>query len=280
MIITSNNNDQIKSIVQLQESAKARELADTYVVEGLKMVKEAPKELVKKIFVSEAYIAKNKDVIDINNPKVQIVAEKVYKKVTDTVSPQGILALVAKKHYNLDEMIYEHKQTMMVTSELTSAKAKEVFRINNLRKNFLLIDRVQDPGNLGTIVRTAEGAGIAGVIISDDSVDLFNPKTIRSTMGSVYRMPYIVTDSLLSVIDKLQAEGLKVYASTIDGNISYEKPKYNKTGVGFVVGNESNGVSDMIVSRADDTISIPMSGQVESLNVAVASSILMYKGRC
>lgn len=280
MVITSNNNDQIKAISQLKENAKARNMADSYVVEGIKMVNEVPKECIKKIYVSETYAVKNKEEVDINNPKVQLVADKVYKKISDTVTPQGIMAIVEKKHYNLDELIYEHNQTMMITSEFTPAKAKEVFRVNNMKKNFIIVDRVQDPGNLGTILRTAEGAGIAGVIISADSVDLFNPKTIRSTMGSIYRMPYIIAESMETTIDKLKNEGIEVYAATLDGTIDYQKPKYNKTGVAFVVGNESNGVSEAVIARATNTISIPMSGDVESLNAAVAASILMYNARC
>ena len=144
------------------------------------------------------------------------------------------------------------------------------------KTHLLILESIQDPGNLGTMLRTGEGAGITGVIMNRTTVDLFNPKTIRSTMGSIYRMPYVVTDDLSGTIKELQADGVKVYAAHLKGTMQYDEPDYTGASA-FLIGNEGNGLTDEIADLADTYIKIPMCGQVESLNAAISATLLMYE---
>ena len=140
----------------------------------------------------------------------------------------------------------------------------------------MVLDNLQDPGNLGTIVRTAEGAGVTGIIMSRDTVDIYNPKTIRSTMGSVYRMPFFYVEDILEFLEDLRGQGIRTYAAHLDGANNYDEESY-KGACAFLIGNEGNGLRYEVAKKADIWIKIPMYGQVESLNAAIASSILMYE---
>ena len=139
----------------------------------------------------------------------------------------------------------------------------------------LIIERLQDPGNLGTIIRTAEGAGVTGIILSADTVDIYNPKVIRSTMGSIFRMPIAVAEDLAATIDRVKTRGIPVYGAHLDGATFYEKDFTG--GCAFLIGNEGNGLSDEISAKADDLIRIPMCGQVESLNAAISTAVIAYE---
>ena len=145
---------------------------------------------------------------------------------------------------------------------------------NKEKSCIVVLDRLQDPGNLGTIVRTGEGAGISGVVMSSDCADIYNPKVIRSTMGSVFRVPFAIVDDLPQAVEKLKNSGITTYAAHLKGEI-YSKNAFEKD-VAFLIGNEARGLSDEVSKKADKLIKIPMAGKVESLNAAIATSILMY----
>ena len=140
----------------------------------------------------------------------------------------------------------------------------------------LVLENIQDPGNLGTIFRTAEAAGATGIVLSKDCVDLYNPKVIRSTMGAIFRIPFIYTDDLKGTIDELKREGITVYAAHLKGENSYDMEDY-KTACAFLIGNEGNGLTEETAACADRKILIPMEGGAESLNAAVASAVLMFE---
>ena len=140
----------------------------------------------------------------------------------------------------------------------------------------LVLENLQDPGNLGTMMRTAEGAGVTGVLLSRGSVDIYNPKTIRSTMGSIYRVPFLYTDDLMGDMEKLHEKGITTYAAHLKGKGFYDEESY-KEPTAFLIGNEGNGLSDELSEKAKQYIKIPMEGQLESLNAAVAAAILMYE---
>lgn len=142
--------------------------------------------------------------------------------------------------------------------------------------HLMILDNLQDPGNMGTIIRTAEGAGVTGVIMSKESVDIYNPKTIRSTMGSVYRMPFLYVEELQELLQKLKEKGVKTYAAHLHGKNFYDEEDY-RTGCAFLIGNEGNGLREEIAEKADIWVKIPMYGQVESLNAAIAASVLMFE---
>ena len=140
----------------------------------------------------------------------------------------------------------------------------------------MVLENLQDPGNLGTILRTGEGAGVTGILMSSGCVDLYNPKVIRSTMGSIYRMPFCYTDDLKQSLAELKAAGVTLYAAHLRGTGTYDGQSY-RTPTGFLIGNESRGLTGETAELADVYIKIPMCGQVESLNAAVASAVLMYE---
>lgn len=269
MRISSPANEKIKLVVQLQSKASARRKQKMFVVEGIRMYEEIPREDLVATYVSENYYnevikagklskeAKN----NLNVRDYYIVADSVFKNMSDTVTPQGILAIAKQKEYTLEEML--------------AMDAKEK---SDKGRAFIILESIQDPGNLGTILRTAEGAGVSGIIMNKETVDIYNSKVIRSTMGSVYRVPFMVTENLPETINELKKNNVTVFAAHLRGDEYYAKDLY-KGSVAFLIGNEGNGLSDDIAKMADKYVKIPMDGMVESLNASVAAAILMYEAK-
>ena len=257
-MITSSSNKSVREVVQLNQKAKTRNKHDLFVTEGIKMFAEAPADRIHRVYIARRV---EKDLRSTYGDKlhrlsVEIVADDVFDRMSDTKSPQGILCLVRQFHYNIEEML--------------SARGGKKHML------FIILEDLQDPGNLGTVFRTGEGAGVDGIIMSSQTVDIYNPKTIRATMGSVYRVPFLYTDDLCGTIRVLQKNDIRVYAAHLDGAGFYEEHDYCR-GTAFLVGNEGNGLKQETVDCADERIRIPMEGRVESLNAAVASSILLYE---
>lgn len=140
----------------------------------------------------------------------------------------------------------------------------------------MILETVQDPGNLGTILRAGEGAGITGVLMDENTADIYNPKVIRSTMGSIYRVPFVTAAQLPQALSSLKKQGIRLFAAHLDGKQDYDQADY-KGNTGFLIGNESRGLSEETAALADTLIKIPMEGNVESLNAAVAASVLMFE---
>lgn len=218
------------------------------------MYQEIPQEQLVKVYVSETFADKQKEEINRlkDRRKLEYLSDHVFQYVSDTKTPQGILCVVRQSTYCLEDIL----------------EAEDA--------HLLVLDNLQDPGNLGTILRTAEGAGVTGIIISKESVDIYNPKVIRSTMGSIYRVPFVYVEDLKEAIAKVKAHGIFTYAAHLDGKNSYDKEDYTKK-TAFLIGNEGNGLRKEIADLADTWIRIPMQGQVESLNAAIATSVLMFE---
>ncbi len=271
-MITSISNPQMKHILQLQKKSKARWQQRVFVVEGPKMALEAPKEWVEKVYVSESYFMRAEEALA--GYQYEVVSDSVFKAISDTQTPQGILCLVRMPEYTLEDLLTGNvpSRQMEETSEGISWGRREVVSAPHL----LILESIQDPGNLGTMLRTGEGAGVSGIIMNRTTVDLFHPKVIRSTMGSLYRVPFYITDHLPETIGKIKRQGVSVYAAHLKGQQSYDEPDYGK-GCAFLIGNEGNGLTDEAAGLADTYIRIPMAGQVESLNAAMAAGILMYE---
>ena len=140
----------------------------------------------------------------------------------------------------------------------------------------LVLDNLQDPGNLGTIFRTGEAAGVTGILMSRDCVDVYNPKVVRSTMGAIFRMPFCYAESLTEVIQEMKTQGIYTYAAHLGGACIYDEPDYRKPSA-FFIGNEGNGLSDEVAGLADCCLKIPMEGCVESLNAAIAATVLVFE---
>lgn len=256
-MITSLSNRTVKEIAVLSRKGKERNKKDVFVVEGIKMFMEAPAERICGIYIARSA---EREILGQCREKLaeltyELVSDEVFAKMSDTMTPQGILCLVRQFHYELKDILEG--------------------KINN-QMLFIVLENIQDPGNLGTVFRTAEAVGASGVIMSRQTADVYNPKTIRSTMGSVYRVPFLCVEDISSIIKVLQGKGVCVYAAHLDGNDYYEAFDYRK-GTAFLIGNEGNGLRRETAACADVLIKIPMEGRVESLNAAVASSVLLYE---
>lgn len=255
-MITSTSNAKVKRLVNLRKKRKLRDSENVFLVEGIRMFREAPEERLLEIYVTESFLEKQRALVrekaQASGAPVEIFSDAVFACASDTKTPQGILCVVRQMNYTREEV--------------TGGK-------NPL---LLALDNLQDPGNLGTIVRTAEGAGVTGIVMSKDCVDIYNPKTIRSTMGSIYRMPYIYEENFTEALGELKEKGIYTYAAHLEGACSYEEPDYH-AGSAFFIGNEGNGLRGEVAECAQQYIKIPMCGQVESLNAAIAAAVLMFE---
>lgn len=250
-MITSSSNPKMKYIMQLNKKSKTRYEQRVFVVEGIKMCMEAPREQIQEMYVSESFLTDRDNEELIKDYVYEVVSDDVFSKISDTKTPQGILCLVKMMEYTLEDLLGQPP-------------------------HLLILESIQDPGNLGTMIRTGEGAGITGVVMNRTTVDIFHPKTIRSTMGSLFRVPFYITGNLEETINELKESGIALYAAHLDGEMAYDEPDYT-TPCGFLIGNEGNGLSRETAAMADAYIRIPMEGKVESLNAAVASALLMYE---
>ena len=254
-MITSISNAQVKQVCAYVQKAKERRKDHIFVVEGPKMFEEAPADRIYKVYATHSFC--DKHTTDGMGAKLketgfEVVSDEVLAKMSDTKTPQGVLCLVKWPEYSLDDLL--------------------------LKRNgvFVVLEDLQDPGNLGTIIRTGEGAGIAGVIMSGNTVDIFNPKTIRATMGSIYRVPFVYVQDMAEAIRRLQKSDIAVYAAHLKGEQYYDVFDYTK-GSAFLIGNEGNGLKEETALLADTYVKIPMAGQVESLNAAIATTLFMYE---
>lgn len=241
MIITSVQNPKVKEYVKLMNQKKERDLSASFIVEGEHLVFEAIHEgVVKEILVLEG---KSYDL-----PMEYITVTKdVMNKICDTKSPQGIIARCVQKESKLPE-----------------------------GTRYLLLDDVQDPGNLGTLLRSADAFSFDAVILSENTVDLYNPKVIRATQGAIFRVTTLRMP-ILEAITSLQKKGVKVFAADLNGQALKDLPPDERMGI--VLGNEAQGISSLVRSHVDGRVTIEMTGGSESLNVSVAGSIIMYNFR-
>ena len=251
-MITSSSNQQMKNITALMKKAKERKSQNLFVVEGRKMFEEVPSEWLSKVYVSERFLEEPEAEQLLAGKIYEVVADAVFKSISDTQTPQGILCLVRMPQYPLSDLL------------------------RGDRTHLLIVESIQDPGNLGTIFRTAEAAGATGILLSSDSVDVYNPKVIRSTMGAVFRMPFFYVKDLPAAVKSLSSQGIRTYAAHLNGKNVYDEEDYTE-GCAFLIGNEGNGLRDEVSECADCLIRIPMCGKAESLNAAVAAAVLMFE---
>ena len=251
-MITSTSNNRIKEILNLKKKAKARRESGLFIIEGIRMAEETPEDLLESIYVSESFLKKEGHSPLLEKHPYEIVSDKVFSQLSDTVTPQGILCVVRQPKYTFEDMIKGEAPLLLV------------------------LENLQDPGNLGTIVRTGEGAGVSGILLTKDAVDMYNPKVVRSTMGAIYRVPFLYMEDIETILKQLQQKKITTYAAHLEKSESYDNYNY-QTGTAFIIGNEGNGLSEKALQSAEKRLFIPMCGQVESLNAAVAASLLMYE---
>ena len=251
-MITSVDNARIRNIIQLNQKTKARRSQGLFVAEGIKMYQEAPVEWIRQVYVSESFGAPLSG--KPGSVPVETVSDAVFRRMTDTVAPQGILTVL-----RIPSWSFEPDAVRDGTAPL-----------------YLILEEIQDPGNLGTILRTAEGAGVDGVFLTRGCVDPTSPKVIRSTMGSVYRVPFFHVEDVDEARRLLSPLDVRLTAAHLEGKLDYDCVSYTG-GTAFLIGNEARGLSIQAARAADVLIRIPMQGQLESLNASVAAAVLMYE---
>ena len=252
--ITSKDNELIKHIRKLKDK-KYRDESNEYVVEGVKLVEEAVKEnaKIKQIIVCEdttrTYEIPTHIMLEIAKYECISVSDKIFNIITQVTNPQGIMAIIEKNTQNA--------------------------KIDYTQDIIVVLDDVQDPGNLGTILRTVDSIGLNQIIVSKGTADAFNSKVVRSTMGAIFRIKIIEVENLAQAIKEMRKHHFKLMVTSLQTkNSIYDIDFYKKI---IVIGNEANGVSKEIQDMADEKAKIPMLGRTESLNASVAAGVVMYE---
>lgn len=297
-MITSASNKKVKNIAALLSRSRERKKQGVFVVEGIKMFTEAPIDRILEIYIEETLFqevlagksdeefVKKLDQITgclqekncaVENTNLfagfEVVRDDIFRKMSDTQTPQGILCVVKRMDETFEDLIKETQRREQEKEYQEKENQIETEYSNGL---YLILEDIQDPGNFGTMIRAGEGAGVSGIIMSDKTVDVYNPKTIRATMGSIYRVPFCYVSDLHRCIKDLQECDVKVYAAHLKGEEAYDLQNYCRS-VAFLIGNEGNGLKDETAELADAYIKIPMLGKVESLNAAIAATLLVYE---
>lgn len=245
--IDSVQNKIIKEVISLNIK-KNRDKKGLFLLEGERLVSEAKVEDIEYIVISKSY----KGYVPKVN-KGYVISDVLFSKICDTINPQGIIAVCKSFDYKIKDIKLENNPF------------------------FVMLENVMDPGNMGTIIRTADAAGVDGVILSKGCVDIFNPKVIRSTMGSIFHLPIYRNVELGECIKCLNKKNIL----TIGAHLKGENTPYNtnlKNGCCVVIGNEANGLSDEISNLISSLVKIPMPGMAESMNAGIAAGILIYEG--
>lgn len=241
--LLSKDNPTVKMFLQLK-TKKGRQKHKAYMVDGLRIVGHAIDHGVeiKAIAVTEAFLKSHEDLaLQLGVYKVYILEEKMMATIVDTQNPQGIFAVVTPQEKPLEKGM------------------------------LLFLDEIQDPGNLGTLIRTADAAGFKGVILKRGCTDAYSQKAIRSSMGSIMTMA-IYHNQEVEILDTFH---MPIYGAALEGGVSYKCLTYPPQGI-LVIGNEGNGISEGVLERCTHKIYIPMKGEVESLNASIAGGVLMF----
>ena len=258
-MITSFSNAKVKSVIALRDKASVRRERGAFIVEGIRMLSEVEEGDVLEIYVSASFLANAEETLQNRlqsfSVGYDVLTDAVFSKMSDTKTPQGVLVVVRQSCRSIDDLF-----------ESGGATDKPLL---------LLCERLQDPGNLGTILRTSEAAGATGVIISSDSADPYSPKVVRATMGAILRVPFVIVESVTDTVNFLKEKSVPVYAAALENAKEYDTIQYGACA--FVIGNEGEGLCEETIAAATEKVCIPMLGRTESLNASVAASILLYE---
>lgn len=271
MIITSKSNNTIKYISSLK-SKKYRNKYNEYVIEGIKLVEEiinsegnAPEfivyseDILNKTSLGKEFVYRYKNILD--GEKIISVNEEIFKSLTDVESPQGVLVVVKKNNeYSLDDL----------DEQISSSR--------NTDEKYVILDKIQDPGNLGTIIRSAVSFDVRNIVCIEGTVDVFSPKVIRSTMSGISKVNIfnISNEEIDKMCNIFERAKYNIVATTLTAQKYINEENISNKDI-FVMGNEANGVSESLLSKCVKQVKIPMESTIESLNVATATTILMYE---
>ena len=251
--ITSTSNPRVRHFLELAAKARTRRREKAFVIEGARLFADTPDRYLLETFATEAFFNDCQEALreKLVRAGTFLVPPELIRKMSDTKTPQGVISIVRMPAWEMEDLF---AGTPLI----------------------LVLENIQDPGNLGTMVRTSEAAGASGILLSSDTVDLFNPKTVRSTMSAVFRLPVITAPELGEALDLLKERGVTTFAAHLGGEASYDRLSYTGPSA-FLIGNEGNGLREETAMRADRKLLIPMHGRIESLNAAMAAGILLYE---
>lgn len=251
-MIESEKNQLVKELVALKQR-KNRDREGLFFAEGLRFVLEIPEDWEIVFYAVSENFAKIQDTSFLEKrAKVHLFSDKVFARFSDTENPQGILAVCKQKKWNQAEVMEQPNGF------------------------FLLAEELNDPGNLGTMIRTADACGADGIFLSKGSVDLYNQKVLRATMGSLFHIPVFQNQDLLPLIQTFREKGVLVLAAHLSG----EKELYDfdlTKPCAFIIGNEARGLSEETAKQCSAYLKIPMPGQAESLNASIAAGVMLYE---
>ena len=300
-IITASSNKRIRQVQALLLKGKARAKAGSFVAEGRHLFEEAPADRLAEVYAAASCaeeIAKameNRGLVRGDRseaapeetgrekaaPPLYVVEDRLFDRISDTKTPQGVLCVVKIAEPDPEELISGSGSGYNQTNQSGEPKSRAPL--------FLLLDQIRDPGNLGTIIRAGEAAGVTGIWLTEGCADPYQPKVVRSAMGALYRMPVYICSApkgreaggpdrltFAGVIDRWHEAGIRLYGSSLQASRAYDEPDYTR-GTAFVIGNESRGIRPEVLARCDESIIIPMQGKVESLNAAIAASLMMFE---
>jgi len=247
-----------KELLKLK-TQKGRRAQKRFLIEGMRLCEELANSdwetesvLFTSSFQKSSTGKKLLQKLESKNVKTIPVKSEEVKKLSDTVTPQGIICVVKIKEFSLDELWSEDSNII------------------------LALDAIRDPGNVGTLIRTADAFGIDGVILSSDTVELYNPKVVRSTMGSIFHLPIFDEINLEKIIPQLKKRNFKIYGTDAKEGKDLDKLDYSE-GICLLIGSESEGLNKNLLELSDEIIRIPIFGRAESLNASVAGGILLYE---
>ncbi len=278
-VISSKDNEFIKHIKKLKDK-KYRDLNNEYIIEGIKIIEEAINEKanIKQVVICDdcektSNISKEL-MYEIARYECIYVTKKIFDSLTDVSNPQGILAIVEKNAVKSKISNIKNSEK----SETIGVEEKEIIAENEIDYNqdiIVALDDIQDPGNLGTILRTVDSIGINQILVSKGTADSYNPKVVRSTMGAIFRVRIIECEDLEKTLKEIQKHNFEIVVTSLQTKNSIYDIDYKKKVI--VIGNEANGVEPRIQKIADKKVKIPMLGKTESLNASVATGIILYE---
>ena len=258
-MITSFSNERIRHVAMLQKKAALREEEDVFVAEGLRLFEEVPVSRLSEAYFTEGAVEALKqrghaDVAAIlSSGRAELVSDAVFEKMSGVQTPQGALAVVRRYAYDWPALFPEGKAPLL-----------------------LLLEDIRDPGNLGSMLRTAEAAGAGGVILGGECADVYNPKVVRSSMGAIFRLPFMRIRELSYCFSTLHGRGVSIYAAALDGAGCFSEADLSG-GCAFIIGNEGAGIRKETIDEADGSLFIPMAGKTESLNASVSAALFLYE---
>ena len=252
--IESADNAKLRLVRRLQTSRKYRDSEGLFVIEGMNLINEAMERNADIDFVLCSDDFSAADAIDKRGLNVYVMQRRLFDRISDAQNGVGVIAVVSGSRHVMEDLKAEIKPD----------------------DNILVLDRLQDPGNMGTVIRTAAASGYKAVIAIKGTADVYSPKVLRATAGTIFDIPIVYVNGEDELTELIRELGKKITVTAPARGVPYYEADLSK-GTALVIGNEGNGISGSLIERADEIVTIPMSSGIESLNAAVSAGILMYE---